>query len=153
SGNRVSIGDGGTTGSWTGNIATTTNGGLIFNRSDASSYNGLVSGAGTVTKEGADVLTISNNDWTNTGGVVINGGQIKYGNSSAGFATTVPVTINNGAALDMNSVVDTFGSLVSSSSNTTGELKLSGNLTLGQTAATGRNYFGTITGGAQLTKG
>jgi fibronectin-binding autotransporter adhesin len=42
---------------------------------------------------------------------------------------------------------------VSNSSNTTGELNLTGNLTLGQTATTARNYFGTITGCATLTKG
>ena len=153
-GNAVSIGNGGTTGSVTANIATTTNGGLIFNRSDNFNYAGVVSGGGIVTKLGAGTLTMTNaGEWTNTGGVIINGGTLQYGTGGTGLAATVPVTINNGGVLDMNLANDGFGSLVSTAGNTTGELRMGiRTLSLTQTATTARTYSGTITGSGTLTK-
>ena len=119
----------------------------------STSYGGNVTGAGTFQKAGNGTMTISQ-DWANTGGVVINAGTIKFGTGAAGFAATVPVSINNGGKLDMNSIGDTFGSLSSTAGQTTGVLSMgSGNtLHLGQTASTGRTYSGEITGSGTLDK-
>jgi autotransporter-associated beta strand protein len=53
----LQIGDGGTSGSLVGNIVD--NSALIFNRSNALLYSGLISGAGSLTKSGAGTLTLT----------------------------------------------------------------------------------------------
>src|SRR5439155_1416634 len=87
----------------------------------STSYPGRIIGSGIFAKAGSGVLTLNSagtgNQWTNTGGVIINGGTILY-TANSGLADTVPVTINAGGILDMSNVSDTFGSLVSSSANT-----------------------------------
>ena len=55
-GGTLQIGVGGTTGVL-GVSTLTNNGTLIFNRSDASTYSGIISGTGAVTKQGAGMLT------------------------------------------------------------------------------------------------
>lgn len=49
----------GSTGGVLGVSTLTNNGMLIFNRSDASTYSGIVSGTGAVTKHGAGTLTLT----------------------------------------------------------------------------------------------
>ena len=58
SGGTLQIGVGGTTGVL-GVAALTNNGTLIFNRSDASTYSGVLSGSGAVTKQAAGLLTLA----------------------------------------------------------------------------------------------
>ena len=58
SGGMLQIGVGGTTGVL-GVAALTNNGTLIFNRSDASTYSGVLSGSGAVTKQAAGLLTLA----------------------------------------------------------------------------------------------
>src|SRR5262249_1201215 len=53
----LQLGNGGTTGSVTGNIVN--NAALTFNRSDALTYAGVISGTGTVTNSGAGTLTLT----------------------------------------------------------------------------------------------
>src|SRR5262249_43385911 len=53
----LQIGSGGTTGSVTGNIVN--NAALTFNRSDALTYAGVISGTGSLTKSGTGTLTLS----------------------------------------------------------------------------------------------
>jgi autotransporter-associated beta strand protein len=53
----LQIGNGGTTGSISGNI--TNNASLIFNRSDDFTHHGLITGTGTLTKLGAGTLTLA----------------------------------------------------------------------------------------------
>ena len=53
----LNIGIGSTGGVLTGDVSNT--GTLLFNRSDASAYSGIISGSGTVTKQGAGTLTLS----------------------------------------------------------------------------------------------
>jgi autotransporter-associated beta strand protein len=57
-GGTLQIGVGGTTGVL-GVSTLTNNGTLIFNRSDASTYSGVLSGSGAVTKQGAGLLTLA----------------------------------------------------------------------------------------------
>ena len=74
SGGTLQIGVGGTTGVL-GVDALTNNGTLIFNRSDDSTYSGIISGAGAVTKQGTGTFTISGNN-TYTGATAVNGGKL-----------------------------------------------------------------------------
>jgi autotransporter-associated beta strand protein len=128
-----------------------------------SSYAGRVIGTGTFTKVGTGTLTLNTvgaNSWTNTAGVKINAGSLKYGSAASGLLDTVPVTIDGTSAvagqsgtLDLTTAGvtgDTIGSLISTSGNTFGQiLQGNANLTLGATAATARTYRGSIisTGG------
>jgi fibronectin-binding autotransporter adhesin len=69
------VGNGGATGS-IGAGNTTNNGTLIFDRSNATSYDGVISGSGTLVKNGAGVLTLSAAS-TYAGGTTINAGTIR----------------------------------------------------------------------------
>jgi fibronectin-binding autotransporter adhesin len=81
SGGTVQIGVGGA-GGVLGVDAFTNNGILIFNRSDASTYAGVISGNGTVTKQGSGTLTLSGNN-SYTGGTTISGGVLALGSLNA----------------------------------------------------------------------
>ncbi len=89
----LSIGDGGTTGSISGDIAN--NAALTFNRSDASAYAGVISGTGTLTKLGSGTLVLTG-DSTYTGTTTINGGKLVVDGSIASSSLT---RINNGGTL------------------------------------------------------
>ncbi len=53
----LQIGGGGTAGSVVGNIVD--NGALVFNRSDAVTFAGVISGTGTLDKQGAGTLALT----------------------------------------------------------------------------------------------
>jgi outer membrane autotransporter protein len=72
----LQLGNGGTTGSIVGNV--TDNATLIFNRSDDITFPGIISGTGTVTKEGAGKLTILGAN-TYQSGTTINAGILFLG--------------------------------------------------------------------------
>ena len=55
------------------------NGVLAFNRSNALTYAGVVSGTGALTKSGASTLTLTG-DSTYTGGTTISAGTLQLGN-------------------------------------------------------------------------
>ena len=56
----LQIGNGGTSGSVIGNI--TNNAALVFNRSDDSSFSGVVSGSGSLNKLASNTLTLTGNN-------------------------------------------------------------------------------------------
>ena len=93
----LSLGNGGTTGSVAGNIVD--NGALVFNRSNALTYAGLISGTGTVTKIGAGTLTLTG-DNTYTGATTISAGTLSLGNG--GTTGSVAGNIVDNAALVFN---------------------------------------------------
>ncbi|MDF3128428.1 autotransporter-associated beta strand repeat-containing protein [Kiritimatiellaeota bacterium B1221] len=74
----LQIGDGGTTGSINGNV--TNNSTLIFNRSDDLTFGGVISGTGTLTKQGAGVLTLSGVN-TYAGGTTLEEGSLSVGSN------------------------------------------------------------------------
>jgi outer membrane autotransporter protein len=86
----IQIGNGGTSGS-IGDVVD--NALLIFNRSDAWTYGGLISGTGAVQMDGTGTLALTN---TNTygGGTTINGGLINF-NSDGNFGSG-NITLNGG---------------------------------------------------------
>ena len=81
SGGTLQIGNGGTTGSIVGNV--TDNAVLAFNRSDAVTFAGVVSGSGALNVLGGGTLTLSNTN-TYSGGTTVTGGSTLV----AGHATT-----------------------------------------------------------------
>jgi fibronectin-binding autotransporter adhesin len=89
----LQIGNGGTSGSLgTGNV--TNNSALIFNRSDDSSYAGVISGTGSLTKQGAGKLTLTNNN-TYSGTTTISAGTLEVGGTNGTFGSGN--LVNNGA--------------------------------------------------------
>ena len=121
SGGTLQIGNGGTTGSLTGNIANA--GALVFNRSDSSTFAGIVSGNGSLTKLGAGTL-ILNGANTHTGGTTISGGTLEIGNggSVAGNIVNNGILSYNAQNIYMtttvNGVISGSGSLLKSGGGT-----------------------------------
>ena len=85
SGGTLEIGVGGTTGVL-GVSTLTNNGTLIFNRSNASTYTGVLSGSGSVTRLGGGTFTLSGSS-SYTGATAVNGGKLfvngQLGNTAA----------------------------------------------------------------------
>jgi fibronectin-binding autotransporter adhesin len=88
------IGAGGSVGSLKGDI--TDNGTLVFDRSGATHYTGVISGSGAITKSGAGTLTLSSTG-TYTGGTTVSSGILIAGNISA--IGSGAVTVDTGATL------------------------------------------------------
>jgi filamentous hemagglutinin family protein len=100
----LNLGEGGETGSITGNVIN--NATLNFNRSDALTYAGVISGSGSVTKQGTGTLTLSGAN-TYTGLTTISAGTLKLGATGGGTNTPLGTTsagtiVSNGATLDLN---------------------------------------------------
>jgi fibronectin-binding autotransporter adhesin len=72
-GGTLQIGDGGTTGSIFGDVTNDAN--LTFNRSDDLTFGGVISGAGSLTKQGTGTLTLSGNN-TYSGGTTVSAGGL-----------------------------------------------------------------------------
>lgn len=87
----LQLGAGGTSGSVAGNISN--NGALVFNRGDSLSYAGIISGTGTLNKQGAGALTLSGAN-TYTGATTVSAGRLLVTGSLAGL-----VQVNSGATL------------------------------------------------------
>jgi fibronectin-binding autotransporter adhesin len=97
SGGTLAIGTGATSGSLAANV--TNNGTLVFNRSDASSYGGAVSGSGVVTQNGAGALTLSGNN-SHSGGTNLSNGTLNINSTTALGATASAFTIAAGVTID-----------------------------------------------------
>ena len=93
SGGTLQIGVGGG-GGVLGVAALTNNGTLVFNRSDAFTYSGIISGTGAVTKQGAGTLKITGNNSYSGATAVVEGGLTVNGAIGSG-----DVTVASGALL------------------------------------------------------
>jgi autotransporter-associated beta strand protein len=90
SGGTLMVGTGGTTGSILGDVVD--NATLVFNRSDATTFTGIISGTGTVVKAGTGTMTLVGAN-TYTGGTQVQGGTLAlYTGSTAG---TGDITVGN----------------------------------------------------------
>jgi len=88
----LQLGNGGTTGS-IASASLVNNGSVVYARSDAVTYGGVISGKGGVKQSGAGALTLTGAN-TFTGGFIINDGEVRVGSDSAlGLGS---VTLNDG---------------------------------------------------------
>ncbi|MEI7861688.1 MAG: autotransporter-associated beta strand repeat-containing protein, partial [Planctomycetota bacterium] len=94
----LSFGAGGTTGSITGNIVD--NSTLVFNRSNALTYAGSISGSGAVVKQGSGVLTLTGSS-SYSGLTTVAGGALNIQNSAALGSSAAGAVVNAGAALEL----------------------------------------------------
>jgi len=121
----LQIGDGGTSGSILGDV--TNNATLAFNRSDATSFGGAISGGGNLIKRGAGNLSLTGVS-SYTGATTVEAGTLSVNGSIASSSLT---TVNAGAALGGNGTVGATlingGALAPG--NSIGTLNVSGNLT------------------------
>lgn len=161
----LSIGAGGATGSLA-SATVANNSSLVFNRGDAATFNGIISGTGQLVKRGAGQLTLGGVS-TYTGPTVVEEGILLPGNGNATGAAAGGLTVQAGAALDLNGVTLPIGKTVTiagtgpagysltGAGTLQGGLILSANTTIG---GPGRINLGTgpipitVTGGRTLTK-
>jgi fibronectin-binding autotransporter adhesin len=120
SGGTLQIGVGGTSGVL-GVSTLTNNGTLIFNRSDASTYSGIISGTGAVTKQGGGTLTLNGAN-SYSGATTISGGVLAL--SGTGSVGTGDLNLGYGGVFDLTALTSGTYSLPS-----TGDLIGSGTLT------------------------
>ena len=157
-GGTLQIGNGGTSGSVSGNIVN--NAALVFNRSDAVSYSPTISGTGSVTQSGGGTLTLTSAN-TYSGGTVLNAGILGLGADNA--VGSGLITINGGNLRAVGSGRTLANDVIFAGDFTLGRLtNLTGNITLaknialtsanpGASAATTSTLSGVISGNYGLT--
>ena len=101
SGGTLAVGDGGTSGSITGPVAVADGAAVVFNRSDALTYAGVISGSGVVTKFGAGTLTLTGTN-TSTGLTTVAAGTLQIGGGADSGAIAGNVAVEAGAMLAFN---------------------------------------------------
>ena len=157
----LQIGAGGTTGSIVGNVAD--NSALAFDRSDNVTFDGVISGTGSLTQLGGGTLTLTGAN-TYTGGTTISAGTL-LGGATNTFSAASPTTIEAGGTLDLGGFAQTINAVdlaggaithgqltgaIASSGGTINGLSGSPSLTTnaGTTMLLGTNALGTVTNGS-----
>jgi len=138
----LQIGNGGTTGSITGDIENYDK--LFFDRSDASSYSSKITESGSVTKNGAGTLTVSGAS-TYRGNTSVNVGTWQAGATNS-YSQNSAYTVASGATLDLNGYNQSIKSLAGA-----GNVKL-GTGTLTTVGSSSTTFSGAISGSGGLTK-
>ncbi len=111
----------------------------------STTFSGVVSGTGGLTKAGTGTLTVSGNN-TYTGATTINGGTLQLG-AAGRLADTTALTVGAGATFDLNNFDETVGSLAGAGNVTLG----TGTLTAGGDNSS-TTFSGIISGSGGLTK-
>ena len=121
----LQIGDNGTTGSVAGNIVN--NSALVWYRSDSPTYTGIISGTGTMTKQGAGTLTLSDNS-TYSGATTVSAGTLLVSGSIGSSAVTVASGATLAGAGTVGALTMQSGSTVSpgNANGTAGTLNVNG---------------------------
>ncbi|WED66910.1 autotransporter-associated beta strand repeat-containing protein [Synoicihabitans lomoniglobus] len=158
----LQLGNGGTTGSVTGNI--TNDAALVFNRSDSVTYNGEISGTGSLSQSGSGTLILDGAN-THSGGTTVASGTLQIGNGGTTGSLTGNITNNSALIFDRSDATNPTsiiagsgtvtqtgtGSLTLSSANTyTGSTTVDSGSTL---IAAHANALGTTAGGTTVATG
>jgi autotransporter-associated beta strand protein len=148
----LQIGASGTSGSISGNITNDTT--VTFDRSDASSYSGSISGIGALIKQGTGTLTLNGAN-TYAGNTTINGGSLQLGTADNRLPTTNNLILANNATanLDLNGLNQEIRTL-SGGGATGGNITNTGaspsTLTIRPTTTDGATFSGIISGDTRL---
>ncbi|MBL8526861.1 MAG: autotransporter-associated beta strand repeat-containing protein, partial [Burkholderiales bacterium] len=133
-------------GTITSPVAINTNGGLLtYNAAGAATQSGVISGAGSVVKNGAGTLTLSGAN-SYSGATSINAGALQLGAANR-IANTSAVTVASGATFNLNNFAETVGSIAGAGTIALG----TGTLTAGGNN-TSTTFSGAATGSGGLTK-
>ncbi len=97
----IQIGTNGTSGLLSGNISMTTNSTLIFNRSDASTFAGVISGPGTIINNSTNGTISLTANSSFTGGILANAGTLQFGDGT-GVSGAVAGRVTNNAVVAYN---------------------------------------------------
>ncbi|MFZ5677586.1 MAG: autotransporter-associated beta strand repeat-containing protein [Pseudomonadota bacterium] len=135
----LQIGDGGTTGSITGDV--TNDGTLAFNRSNELTFDGDISGSGRLTKSGAGTLILTGEN-SHAGGTTIDAGILQIGNGGTSGSITGNVANEGTLAFNRSDDIEFDGVITGSG----GLVKDGG----GKLTLTGANYF---EGGTEIREG
>jgi fibronectin-binding autotransporter adhesin len=152
----------GTSGSIAGNLVD--NAAVTFNRSDALSYSGIISGTGSVTQSGSGSLTLGGSN-TYSGTTTVSAGRLVVTNANSLGSTTAGTTVASGATLQLSSNVSLGAEAISisgsgngsgaiySDSNTSlaGLVTMTAASTLGSGSGATLNVSGTINGAYLMT--
>ena len=106
----LQIGNGGTSGSLTGNV--TNNGIFAFNRTDTVTFDGNISGTGAFQQNGTGTTILSGTN-TYSGATAVNAGTLAGGATNA-LSGSSAFTVAGGAFLDLGGFDQTIGSLAGS---------------------------------------
>lgn len=162
-GGTLQLGDGGTTGSITGDVVN--DGKLAFKRSDTLTMSGTISGLGGLLQEGAGKTILAGNN-TYLGGTTIKSGILQIGDGGTN-GTIQGAVVNDGTlafnrsdSLSFNGTMSGSGTLIQSGSGTTtltgknthsgGTTIQSGTLQIGDGGTSG-SLAGDVTNNAKLT--
>ncbi len=138
----LQVGNGGTSGS-IGNGSVTDNYILVWNRSDAVTFGGDVTGSGSFVQFGSGSLTLTSTNLSYTGSTTVsNGTLVVSGGSLGGYVyveggTLVPASLSTGGTLDIpngNLIMDSGTVLVPLNRSLTGQTNI--------VAGNGINYNG-----------
>ena len=149
----LNIGVGGTSGTLTGNVSNS--GSLVFNRSNDSSYAGVISGTGTVTKSGTGTITLSGGN-TYSGITTVGAGTLLLtGSISSSLLTTVQSGATISGTGTTGDLTINSGGFVTPGDNAIGTLNISGDYIQNGTYTCDVNSGGTtdliaVTGNATL---
>lgn len=148
----LQIGDGGNTGSIS-STSLVNNGTVIFNRWDSLAYNGVISGTGSLVKQGYGNLHLGGAN-KYSGGTVISDGGITLGSATALGSATGSLAIDYYGTLDLNGYNLSIGALSGNGSiKSTPSLPGSIPITLATNSAQNSTFSGTIAGaGLSLIK-
>ncbi|MBX9847580.1 MAG: autotransporter domain-containing protein [Xanthobacteraceae bacterium] len=138
----LQIGNGGTTGAIAGDVLN--NSQIAFNRSDNISYNGVISGSGSLSKQGAGILTLGNVN-TYTGGTSVGPGILRLGGNDR-IASTGSLFLFSTGTFDLAGFNQTVGDLSGPGTVAIG----TGTFTAG--TASNRTFAGRFTGSGAFIK-
>lgn len=143
----LQLGNGGTTGSIVGDV--TDNAALVFDRSDALTYAGVISGTGSLTQAGTGTLTLTGKN-TYTGTTTISSGTLALAGDGS-IASVLGIDIHNAGVLDISGATG-GASIASLSDDGTGDgsVVLGGNTLTLTNAFSNPDFSGTISGNGGL---
>ena len=139
----IQVGTGGTSGNLTGNV--TDNGTLIVNRADTYSFNGALTGTGTLIKQG-DGQVVFGSNYAFTGTTQLNGGSIRL---STPVAATTMLDAEGTGTYDLSGNAQTIAQLSGASAGAVVNID-NGALTVNQSTTT--SFAGSLIGNGTLTK-